>query len=79
MSARLCYPPEYEFMRITNEIFPCFFLVFNNCTTKGTGTGFGLAIARQIVQAHEGRIHCKSRSGAGATFYIELPLAEQRN
>lgn len=32
-------------------------------------------IARLTGEAHEGRIHCESRSGAGATFHIELPLA----
>jgi PAS domain S-box-containing protein len=37
------------------------------------GLGLGLYIARQIVEAHGGRISCSSRPGAGATFEVDLP------
>jgi PAS domain S-box-containing protein len=38
------------------------------------GTGFGLAIAKKITEAHKGRIWAESKGqGTGATFYIELP------
>ncbi|RZL05082.1 MAG: HAMP domain-containing histidine kinase, partial [Pedobacter sp.] len=33
----------------------------------------GLAICKQIVQAHNGRIWCVSEKGQGTTFYVELP------
>jgi len=48
-------------------------------TTKevGRGTGLGLAIAYGIVQEHGGRILPANRQGGGASFIVELPLAEE--
>lgn len=40
-----------------------------------TGTGLGLYIARQIVDAHGGRIWAESEAGTGATFRVLLPRA----
>ncbi|MDQ3377715.1 MAG: HAMP domain-containing histidine kinase [Actinomycetota bacterium] len=40
------------------------------------GSGLGLAIARGIVELHGGRIRAESRPGAGTTFHIILPSAE---
>ncbi len=37
------------------------------------GTGMGLAICRQIIQAHNGSIYAKGEPDKGATFIIELP------
>jgi signal transduction histidine kinase len=47
-------------------------------TTKepGKGTGLGLAIARNVVLEHGGSIEIQSQPGAGATAYVDLPLAE---
>lgn len=39
----------------------------------GAGGGLGLAIARQLVQAHEGTIAVNSVRGAGSTFHLEFP------
>jgi signal transduction histidine kinase len=38
------------------------------------GTGMGLYVVKQIVEAHEGRIEVHSAPGHGATFQIRLPL-----
>jgi signal transduction histidine kinase len=39
-----------------------------------TGTGLGLYISRQIVEAHGGTISAMSRVGEGAEFVFTLPL-----
>jgi signal transduction histidine kinase len=41
------------------------------------GMGMGLPIARQIVEAHHGRIWVESQLGEGATFSFTLPLAHE--
>jgi signal transduction histidine kinase len=43
------------------------------------GLGLGLWIARQIVDAHGGRIGVEEAPGAGAVFHFELPLGERRD
>jgi two-component system sensor histidine kinase KdpD len=40
------------------------------------GAGLGLAIARGFAEASGGRVWVESRGGQGATFTLELPLAE---
>jgi signal transduction histidine kinase len=39
------------------------------------GLGVGLWLARQLVDAHGGRLTVESEEGAGARFVMELPLA----
>ena len=43
-----------------------------------TGTGLGLYICKQIIQAHRGKIWAESTPGHGTTFLIELPINSSR-
>ena len=45
-------------------------------TTKGDeGSGLGLDIVKEIVEAHGGQIACQTAPGRGATFVVRLPVA----
>lgn len=55
---------------ITSEHLPDIFTPF--VTFKSTGNGLGLAITRQIIQAHGGRIEVESAPGQGSAFRIFL-------
>jgi len=41
------------------------------------GYGIGLAVSRQIVEAHNGSIAVESELGKGSTFVVRLPAVEQ--
>jgi signal transduction histidine kinase len=43
-------------------------------TTRPSGTGLGLAIVDRIVEAHDGEISITSRTGAGTTVSVFLPI-----
>jgi len=57
-------PPD-----VLKEIFNPYF------TTKGTGTGLGLAVVHRIVEAHGADIKVESTVGRGSAFTILLPLS----
>ena len=54
--------------KMLSQIFNLYF------TSKDNGTGMGLSIANQIVQAHGGILEVESCEGAGSVFRIVLPL-----
>jgi len=44
-------------------------------TAGEPSTGLGLSIVHKLVDAMGGELHCRSASGAGATFVVSLPSA----
>lgn len=47
-------------------------------STKGNrGTGLGLAVAKKIVDEHDGSISATSKPGEGTTFTIRLPVLQE--
>jgi len=60
-------PPE-----IRDRIFHLYF------STKGKGSGIGLAVAFRVVQLHNGTIDFTSEPGRGATFRLRFPAGEKQ-
>ncbi|GAB4455698.1 MAG: hypothetical protein OHK0041_20380 [Anaerolineales bacterium] len=60
---------------IPPESLPLIFERFYRLRTENaTGTGLGLYICKQIIEAHRGKIWAESKPGQGTTFFIELPV-----
>jgi len=60
------------------HIFEKFYQADNQRSARASGAGLGLAIAKQIVEAHGGTISCESTPGVGTTFSIILPVQVTR-
>jgi len=45
-------------------------------STKTTGTGLGLPIARRNIELNGGSIEVRSAKGAGTTVTLRLPMAD---
>jgi signal transduction histidine kinase len=66
-------PPE-----VLPRIFDSFFTTKNGPDASGKGgTGLGLSMCREIVEAHHGRIRVDSSIGKGTAFTIKLPTASK--
>lgn len=58
---------------IPNEIKPKLFKPL--MTSKAKGQGFGLAVAKRLVEAQGGQISFESEKGKGTTFTLEFPIS----
>jgi signal transduction histidine kinase len=61
-----CGIPEDKLAKIFNPFY----------TTKQTGTGLGMGIAKKVVDSHRGKIEVNSRVGEGTELSISIPLAD---
>ena len=55
-------------------IFQDFVQIASMTQSEALGTGLGLAITSRLIKQMGGEIGCQSNSGAGSTFWIEIPL-----
>jgi len=74
----VCIAVKDNGIGIPEEIAAKIFDMFTDAKRKGTtgeqSFGLGLAISKQIVEAHGGKIWFESEAEHGTVFYVELPL-----
>lgn len=58
------------------KLFSRFFRVDNTATRSIGGTGLGLALVKEIVEAHKGQVWAESELGKGSTFFFTLPIRD---
>ena len=58
-----------------DKVFDKFYRVDNSDSRRIGGTGLGLALVKEIVEAHGGRVWVDSSPGSGSIFWVSLPLA----
>jgi len=56
------------------KIFEKFYRVTDEKVHESRGTGLGLTLTKQIIEAHSGEIEVKSEAGKGSQFTIRIPL-----
>ncbi len=60
------------------QIFERFYQTENSLTHFSKGTGLGLTIAKELIEAHNGKISVESELGKGSRFSFWLPVFSQR-
>jgi len=60
-----------------NKVFTNFFRGTNIMKVETEGTGLGLFITKNIIEAHKGKIGFISEEGKGSTFYFTIPIKER--
>ncbi len=57
-----------------NKIFDPLYQVDSSTRRSLEGTGMGLAVAKDLIEAHGGSIYVKSTPGVGSSFYFMIPI-----
>lgn len=61
------------------KVFDKFQQIESALVRKVGGTGLGLPIAKQLVEAHKGSIWVESEEGVGSSFFFTMPIASVQN
>jgi len=61
--------PEDELVTVFEKFFQS-----SNTKTGAGGRGLGLAICKEIIDQHQGKIWAENNPSTGASFYIQLPM-----
>ncbi len=64
---------------LLDSVFEKFYRIESQNTKHISGTGLGLWISKEILEAHGGRIWCESKLGEGSCFNFTLPLGVKKN
>jgi len=86
VTVRLYHQNEHLSLQVTDSgvgipedrlerIFDRFYQVDSSTTRHYGGVGLGLALVKQIVEAHHGQITVASTVGQGTTFTVQLPVS----
>ena len=60
-----------------DRIFDAFFQVDGSVTRQHGGAGIGLSIVQRLAAAHGGTVRVRSEKGAGTTFEVRWPVADE--
>ncbi len=59
------------------KAFDKFTQIESPLSRKVGGTGLGLPIAKQLIEAHNGKIWCDSEENIGTSFHFAIPISEK--
>ena len=59
-----------------DKVFERFYRVGEELTRRVKGSGLGLTLVKQIVEAHQGTVEVESEPGLGSIFSLRIPIRE---